>query len=509
MAEVAINSTANPGNALQQMLMASDIQPGDDPSYQLCKTIYMYHPLGQKMASAPIAMAQFKPREITVPDGPEERIVRAFHEQWKADKADSIIFNIAQLARIYGIATLAMLTKDEDPGTPVDFKKLAKAELSFVAYDPLNTAGSLVLSQTPNRMNFLKPEEVRVQSEEYNKTRTVVMMNEDPIYLGYTTSAFGYVGRSIYQRPLFPLKSFIQTMYTDDLVSNKAGVLVAKIQQAGSIVDNMMIKLFGLKREFVKAAANYGVISIGPEDAIESLNLQNIDGAASMARKNILENIAVAADMPAKLLNAETFAEGFGEGSEDAKNVARYIDRIRTWMQPLYDFFDAVVMYRAWNEGFYELIQKEYPEEYGAMPYADAFSKWKNSFTAIWPSLLTEPESERAKADDVKLKAIIAMIEVLMPQVDPQNKAKLIQWAADNFNSLKTLFDTPLELDYEALAAYEPPSGEAGLEPGMPKPFSAADSEVGAIGALILTLKPRQRAQIKQLLNGAANRKAA
>ena len=47
--------------------------------------------------------------------------------------------------------------------------------------------------------------------------------------------------------------------------------------------------------------------------------------AINMARKNILENISVAADMPAKLLNAETFAEGFGDVSEDAKNVARHI----------------------------------------------------------------------------------------------------------------------------------------------------------------------------------------
>jgi len=33
----------------------------------------------------------------------------------------------------------------------------------------------------------------------------------------YTQAAFGFVGRSVYQRPLYPLKSFVQTMITDDL----------------------------------------------------------------------------------------------------------------------------------------------------------------------------------------------------------------------------------------------------------------------------------------------------
>ena len=37
--------------------------------------------------------------------------------------------------------------------------------------------------------------------------------------------------------------------------------MIAKIKQASSIIDNVMVKLFGLKREVVEAAKNYGVIS--------------------------------------------------------------------------------------------------------------------------------------------------------------------------------------------------------------------------------------------------------
>jgi hypothetical protein len=46
-------------------------------------------------------------------------------------------------------------------------------------------------------------------------------------------------------------------------------------------------------------------------------------------------------------------------------------------------------------------------------------------------------ELQQAKTDDVKLKAIIATIEVFGPMMDPENKATLLQWAQDNINENK------------------------------------------------------------------------
>ena len=116
-----------------------------------------------------------------------------------------------------------------------------------------------------------------------------------------------------------------------------------------------------------------------------------------MARQNILENIATAADMPAILLKQETFAEGFGEGTEDAKLVAGFIDTFRREIKPVYDFMDAITMHRAWNKEFFAVMQKEFPDAYGKMSYDEAFYEWSSSFAAEWPSLLTEPEFEEGR----------------------------------------------------------------------------------------------------------------
>ena len=80
---------------------------------------------------------------------------------------------------------------------------------------------------------------------------------------------------------------------------------------------------------------------------------------------------------------------------------------------------------------------------------------------------MEEPESEQVKVEKVKHEAIIAFVEVLLANTDPENKARVIEWAANNANESKRLFPTPLVLDYEALASYEPP--QPAQEPGEPR----------------------------------------
>lgn len=485
-------------SALYNLLQAEEIQPGDDASYQLCKTIYAYHPLGGKLVDFPIAMAQSAQRRIAVPKGPEERLVEAFNKEWAAINADKVIADLCSTSRRYGVASVALIVDGVPTDRPVDYRQLSDAKLGFNVLDPLNTAGSLVLDQNPNAIDFMKVKDIVVQGKTYHRSRTVTLLNEAPIYIEYTNSAFGYVGRSVYQRALFPLKTFVSTMITDDMIVTKAGVLVAKMKQQSSAIDQVMSFIQGQKRQVLKEARTGNVISIGEDEFIESIDLKNLEAPYTLARTNVIENIASASGTPAKIILAETFAEGFGEGTEDAKHIAQYISRMREWMEPAYAFFTKIVQYRAWNAEFYKTLQNDFPDLKG-VGYTKAFYDWCNSFAAEWPSLLEEPESEKVKVADVQLKAVIAMLEVLMPSVDPTNKSLLIQWACDNFNSLKLLFTSPLTLDFEQLEQHLEEEAEAAKDlreaakkageedeevegvnktPKPPKPFSDSASMV-------------------------------
>ncbi|MDH7079855.1 DUF1073 domain-containing protein [Escherichia coli] len=440
------------------LLDSDDIQPGMSAGYQTCKTIYLFHPLGGIMVDRPIKMAMNESRTVHISQayGIEQRLRDAFEREWKELGADKHIANAASISRIYGVSAIAMLVDNQEPSSAVDYRTLYKHNVTFNILDPLNTAGSIVLNQDPNAQGFQKVDGIRVAGKPYHKSRCVVQQNEDPIYLAYNSAAFGFTGRSVYQRALFPLKSFIQTMRTDDMVSVKGGLLVTKIQGPSSVVNNMMQKLSGIKRMMLKRGKTGEVLQIGANDSIESIDLSNLEKPLDSSRNHILENIAAAADMPAIILNSETFAQGFGEGTEDARSVAVYIDNIRKWLEPLYDYFIRICQYRAWSIEFFNSLRADFPELKNT--YSLYFSSWINNFEYRWPSSLKEPESEKVKVDEIRFKAIVSMLEVLLPQVntDDENRALLIEWAQTNANANESLFPQRLDLDIDSLKANRP-----------------------------------------------------
>ncbi len=431
------------------------------------------------MTETPINMAQSQPREITVPGAPSERLVEAFNKEWRSIGkvgADTIIKNTVVLSAVYGISSLGVGERGKSSADPLELDKIAKADLYFNIFDPLNTAGSLVLDQDPNSPDFMKPRSITVAGQAWHPSRTCVVLNDMPVYIQFTSSAFGFVGRSVYQRALFPLKTVLQSTITDNFITIKCGLLIAKIKSAGAIITDRIQQMFGFKRSTLQAGTTGNVLSIGSEDSVESIDLKNIEGPARFARENAFKNCATAANMPAKILEQETMVSGFGEGSEDAKQIARYIDRKRIEMNPIYSFMDEIVMRRAWSEEFYKTLHKDFPE-YKKIPYITAFTEWKNSFTAIWPNLLAEPDSEKLKGAKNKFESAVAVVESTAPLVGPKGKARLVQWLSDVTSEATELFATPLvfeedELDEPPAMEMQSTSGEEDREPTV-VPFSA------------------------------------
>lgn len=481
-----------PGSALMQLLAAGDLAPGDSPSYEMCKIIYLYHPLGAKIAEGPIKKAQSQDRIIVVADEPDE-VVAAFQKEWMDLLIDRVILATVTQARVYAQTTLGIITDDADQSLPLIYKDLWKKVIAWNVWDPLNTSGSVIGNQIPTAIDFQKHGDIRVQGKDYHRSRTITVVNEQPIYLAWTTSAYGYTGRSVYQRILFPLKTFVQTMLTDDLVTIKAGVIVAKFKIVSSVIDNIQKWATGFKRALIKLAVLGGVISLNPEEDIASLDLTNLAEPMKMARDNSLKNIAMGSDMPALMLEDETLTEGFGEGTEDAKVIAKYVDKVRKDMDQIYAFCTQVVQYRAWSPVFYESMKAKYPAQIKE-DFDTTFMRWKNKFTATWPNLLVEPDSEKSKAQKVAQEAWVSAMEVLLPKLDPTNTATTVIWFVDMINKQKELFPVPLVLDAQKLeehaeqqeeqalqlAAAGAAGGESGEdeEPKPPKPIhDSADDE--------------------------------
>ena len=469
MANISVSGTAMP-TPLTTIMNAETIQPGAAASYELCKLIYEFHPLAGKIIEKPIALALSKPRKINVPCAIEEKLRDAFEAEWKALGCIERIRDVMHLSRVYGVASVIYGSPDKPTDKPIDPWQLADLpNLYFNVYDPLNLAGSVVTNQNPNAPDFQKSSlDITAAGQPYHRSRSYTVFCGTPVYLSYQSSSFSFSGRSLFLRALFPLKSFIQTMTVDDLVSLKAGLIIAKVQQPGSIVNRLMEKAAQVKRALLQEAQTGNVLSIQPEESIESIDLNNTDKAMTVARDNIIANVAAASDVPAILLRDEAFTQGFGEGTEDSKAVAQYIEGLRNEMAGLFEFFDKLVQHRAWSPAFYETLKAEHPDLFGKSSYEAFFYGAQKLFKAEWPTLIEEPKSEIVRRDSDKLKAMTDVVKTLTAVLDPDNKARVVQWFADNLNDLPELFTGTFEFDMDAMAAYEPPA------PALPPGFGGA-----------------------------------
>lgn len=427
---------------LWQVLLASDIIPGTSPGYETCKTIYSYHPLGRKMVELPLEKTFSKDRKISF-NSPsifiEDELTHRFNKEWKrlgGLGGNTIIYRIAVLSRIYGVGSLLCGTKGEDPNTPLDYDTLHRQELYFSMLDPLNTAGSLVLQQDPTASDFLQPQAIQAAGKNLDRSRTAVIIHEQPIWIQWTDASFGFIGRSIFQRSLYPLKSFILSMVADNEIQKKLMLLIAKIKSPGSVLDKRALDFFGLRRSKLKESATGNVLSIGIEEAIETLNMTNVHESGNYSRNNIVRNIAAASGMPAMLLLDERIAEGFGEGSEDAKEISIYIDTIRNQLSGAFSFIDKIVMHRAWNKDWYKSIQSKYPE-YQNISYENAFFQFCDAFQTEWPALYQVSESDQLEAESKKILTALRSYEILADGMDNKNKSSLLEWVYGQIKSSK------------------------------------------------------------------------
>src|SRR6266436_5853306 len=163
---------------LTSMLMADGIEPGSDVSYELCKIIYMYHPMGAKMVEYPIDMAMSKPRLITISNSPGDDVADQFIKTWGEMKCNGLIKTLAKTSAIYGIASIAYIVDEIASNIAIPLQDLACKKISFNIFDPLNTSGSLVLNQNPLNKEFQKPVVISVQGQEFHPSRTCVLLNE-------------------------------------------------------------------------------------------------------------------------------------------------------------------------------------------------------------------------------------------------------------------------------------------------------------------------------------------
>src|SRR6185437_5617971 len=108
-----------------------------------------------------------------------------------------------RLSRVYGVSALVIGSEGTPTERPLEMTDLWKLPIYFNVFDPLNISGSVIMNQVPNTPGFNQVTRVVAAGKTYHRSRYRIAMNEEPIYIAYTDSGFGFTGRSVYQRALY------------------------------------------------------------------------------------------------------------------------------------------------------------------------------------------------------------------------------------------------------------------------------------------------------------------
>ncbi|MBI0083573.1 MULTISPECIES: anti-CBASS protein Acb1 family protein [Commensalibacter] len=429
-------------------------------SYGLCKSIYMYHPLGKRIIDLPIDLSIGQERIISVKhETKSDELIEQFIKVWNGYGFKNIIRRLATMSRLCGISALFLKVDGYNDHEPLPVNtNWADLKITPIVYDAMNIAGSASNNQDLMSENFLKVEDVLRSGMALAKDRSFILSNGDPLYNEFSTSAFGFTGRSVYQNCIHLLKAWLYVNNADAMVAKKCGLIIAKENDVGTATE-LTSRSLGIKRELLRAGSTNDVLSVGASTTIESLNLQNIDGSLDMARNHILEDIANASDIPTIILGQQRFTQGFGEGSEDTKHVGRFIESIREWERGAYQFIDNFVMRMAWNFDYLKALNKENgdifksknDEEITIEQYWQVFYSLKQSFSYSFPSFLTESESQIAEGDQKKLEMIVDVYDRVFPKVEADMQATLTNWLIDSVNNLRSLNKIKLNVDEDDL----------------------------------------------------------
>ena len=91
---------------------------------------------------------------------------------------------------------------------------------------------------------------------------------------------------------------------------------------------------------------------------------------------------------------------------------------------------------------------------------AGCYQEWCDGFKAQWPSLVQQSDKDELEGQQRRFDSVVKLLEVMGAMTaDPESRAQLISWAADNINAQDKMFAAPLLIDPE-LAATMPPSAD-------------------------------------------------
>lgn len=390
-----------------------------DLSYSECQDIFRFWPLGKRIIEALPNFAMSSPRTFSFGGDAPEDLAKRFEEVCLDVALDKMIRRTAVYARIYGMASMFIASKDENisADAPLSYKHASKGFV-FNPLDPLSMGGSVSVELDPLSPNFQQPIAIRVKGKSVHPKRMCVIYNDIPLYLKFNPSSFAFTGQSVFQNMTLLIRSLNRSLIALQRAATKGGSIVRTTKEVAhnsGISQAALIK----NNEMIRNMENDGIAAISAGEQVTFFDISGVQGIEQIVNQiNSLFMMALA-DTPSGILLDKNLSFGLNDGTEDMKAILMAAEHFREVMlRPLYNFADEYLLSLAFNEAWLTDYMEKYPHLYRGKHVEEVFELIRQEYEFSFGELYPLNAKEKEEVSSLKLDNLAKLKELGATQED-------------------------------------------------------------------------------------------
>lgn len=364
-------------------------------SYDECKDIYLHWPLGKRVVTSLTNFALSAKRDISFNDLPIQ-CVKLYEDTLDSFKVVQIVKQAGNYARMYGMSAIFVAHKKVKPNKPLSYDDLNPNDLSFNVLDPLNLAG-IQINQDPTSVAYQKVTKVIVNGQNVHPTRILILFNDIPLYLRWIPSTYSWGSPSVFENMKSLIKSWNRCVIALERMATKAGSIIVKHRDS-AVLNSITVRAAEATLDQIRNMQNDGIASLEKDASIELFNLTGCDVVDSIIEQMNKLILLALADTPSNILLDKNLAEGFAEGSEDAKVMTMAIDSFRERsLTPAYKFLDFYLLRTCFRQNTISQLKADFHNDLKTVDSSSLKEKILQGYSWEYGSLIPEKDSEKAQ----------------------------------------------------------------------------------------------------------------
>lgn len=437
------NSTSSSGDAGDASYTNSPLLGAyRDLTYEECRDIYRFWPLGKRIANALPGFAMSAQRRFVVKNAPQE-VNNKLQEAASELGLDESVKQCAVYARVFGLSSI-YVASEVGGGEALTYKDIQEHGFALNVLDPLAMGGSIQVDNDPLSPTFNQPVALRIRGQKIHSARIKVVYNDIPLYYKFNPSSFAFSGPSIYQNMTLLIRAWNRAVVALQRIATKAASLIKTSKETANITG-LALTAARKNLELIRSMENDGIASIRSGDTIEFFQLSGVQEVDTILQQLNTALMMALSDTPSGILLDKNLSVGLNDGSEDMKAILMAVDNFRVHvLKPLYVFVDKFLCYKAWDVDFVKEMIEEFPDLYRGKSANEVLAGWMKDYSFEWGELYPQSDNEKTDTASKELDNLTKIKEL----------GANLDCIEDALNQLN-LYNTEFILDQENLAPAE------------------------------------------------------